>query len=267
MSAGMRTAKSAGTSAGTRAGGSGGMTGRLIRTEITLLTREPLVLVFSLAFPAMMMVLLLVSFSKSTSPNFQGVDGTVFYVTSYLAAAVAVLGFMGTPTHIAAYRDSGVLRRFRAAGLRSGSLVGSQVAVTAVLAAVGAVTMLVIAGTGFDLDAPGSVAGVVLAFVVGILAFAAIGVFLGSLPMSARAAQGLGLVLFFGTFFLVGGGPPPGRFPDAVNTVAGHTPTGLLVHAVRQPWIGAGNDVSALVTLAAIAVGCAVLAVRRLGRI
>jgi len=243
------------------------MTRQLVWTELRLLSREPLVLVFSLAFPVTMMVLLLVSFGGNTDPVFGGTDGTVFYLTSYLAAAIAVLGFMGTPTHLASYRDSGVLRRFRAAGMPSGSLVGSQVIVMAVLAIIGAVVMLAIATVGFDLAAPASVAGVVAAFVVGILAFAALGALLGSLLPSARAAQGIGLVLFFGTFFLVGGGPPPGRLPDAVNTFAGYTPTGLLVDAIRSPWTGVGNDVPALVSLAAIAVVGSALAIRRLGRI
>jgi ABC-2 type transport system permease protein len=243
------------------------MTRRLVWTELKLLTREPLVLVFGLAFPLTMMVLLLVSFGGTSSPVFVGNDGTVFYLTSYLGAAIAVLGFMGTPTHIASYRDSGVLRRFRAAGLPSRALVGSQVVVMAGLAVVGAVAMLVIAAAGFDLAAPKSVPGVVLAFVVGILAFAAIGTLLGSVLPSARAAQGLGLVLFFGTFFLVGGGPPPARLPDAVSTFAGYTPTGLLVDSIRSPWIGTGDDVTALVALAAIAVLGSVLSVRRLGRV
>jgi ABC-2 type transport system permease protein len=242
------------------------MTGKLIRTEITLLFREPLVLVFSLAFPVISMALLLVSFGGENDPVFIGGDGTAFYVTSYLGAAIAVLGFMGTPTHLAAYRASGVLRRFRAAGVPSRALVISQIAVMAVLAGVGASVQLAIAFAGFDLSGPASPAGVMLAFAVGILAFAAIGVLLGSLLPSAGAAQGVGLVLFFGTFFLVGGGPPPGVLPEALNTAAGYTPTGMLVDSIRSPWIGAGLDLVALGSLAAIAVMATVLAVRRLRR-
>lgn len=242
------------------------MTRQLVRTEIRLLLREPLVVVFSLAFPATMMVLLLVSFGGENSPVFAGGDGTVFYVTAYLGAAVAVLGLMGTPAHLASYRASGVLRRFRAAGFPSHSVVVSQVVVMAVLAVIGAGIQLVIAFLGFGLSAPESITGVVLAFVVGIGAFAALGALLGSLLPSAPAAQGIGLVLFFGTFFLVGGGPPPGVLPDIVNTVAGYTPTGMLVDSIRSPWIGQGDDAGALLLLAVIAVAAGLLAIRRLRR-
>jgi ABC-2 type transport system permease protein len=242
------------------------MTAQVVWTELKLLFREPLVLVVSLLFPVLLMVLLLMSFSGDTDPVFGGVGGSEFYVTAYLAAAVAAMGFMGTPTHLASYRASGVLRRFRAAGVPARSLVVAQTAVIAALAVVGAAVMLALAYAGWDLIRPASVPGVVLGFAVGVLAFAALGTLLGSLLPTARAAQGLGLLLFFGTFFLVGGGPPPGVLPDALNTFAAWTPTGLLVDAIRSPWIGRGNDWPALVTLAAIAVVGGGLAVTRLTR-
>jgi len=242
------------------------MTSYLAWTEVKLLVREPLVLVVSLLFPILLMALLLASFSGDSDPIFGGLDGTEFYVTSYLAAAIAAMGFMGTPTHLASYRDSGVLRRFRAAGMPGRSVVAAQVVVMAVLAVVGALAMLGLAYAGFDLAAPASIGGVAAGFGAGILAFAGIGALLGSIMPSARAAQGLGLLLFFGTFFLVGGGPPPGVLPDALNDAAGLTPTGLLVDAIRTPWHGGGLDVPALVALVAIAVAGFALASRRLAR-
>lgn len=242
------------------------MTAYLAWTEVKLLAREPLVLVVSLLFPVLLMVLLLASFSGDNDPVFVGLSGTEFYVTSYLGAAIAAMGFLGTPTHLAAYRDSGVLRRFRAAGLPGAALVLSQAAVLAALAAVGAAAMLALAYAGFDLAAPRSVAGVAAGFGAGIAAFAGIGALLGSLLPSARSAQGLGLLLFFGTFFLVGGGPPPGVLPDALNDIAGLTPTGLLVDAIRTPWTGGDPDLPALAALAGIAVLGLTLATRRLAR-
>lgn len=242
------------------------MTPYLIWTELKLLAREPLVLVVSLMFPILLMVLLLASFGGDNDPVFAGLDGTQFYVTSYLSAAVAAMGFLGTPTHLASYRASGVLRRFRAAGVPAASLVTAQAAVLAVLAVVGAAAMLALAYAGFDLAAPASPAGVAAGLAAGVLAFAALGALLGSLLPSARVAQGLGLLLFFGTFFLVGGGPPPGVLPDALNTVAGWTPTGLLVDAVRSPWSGQGLDPVAMGCLAGVAVAGFALATRRLGR-
>ena len=236
------------------------MTPAIIWTELKLLWREPLLLVISLLFPIMLMALLLVSFGGDVDPVFQGIGGTEFYVTSYLAAAIAAMGFMGTPTHLAAYRQTGVLRRFQAAGVPGTSLLLAQVAVTTVLAVAGAAAMLALAYTGFDLAAPASPVAVVTGFAAGIAAFAALGSLLGAVMPSPRAAQGLGLALFFGTCFLGGGGPPPGVLPDALNTAAGFTPTGLLVDAIRAPWNGQGADVVALASLVGIAVAAGLVA-------
>ncbi|MFC4857802.1 ABC transporter permease [Actinophytocola glycyrrhizae] len=242
------------------------MTTYLTWTEVKLLAREPLVLVLTLMFPILLMVLLAAAFADHSGPVFADLDGTQFYVTAYLSAAISVMGFMGTPTHLAGYREAGVLRRFRTAAIPSRAVVFSQAAVLALLALVGAVVMLALAYALFDIAAPASPVGVAAAFAVGILAFAGIGTLLGSLMPGARSAQGLGLLLFFGTFLLVGGGPPPGVFPDALNAITSWTPTGLLINAIRSPWAGDGLNIPAMVTLVLIAAAGFALATRRLSR-
>lgn len=242
------------------------MTRYLTWTEIKLLTREPLVLVLTLMFPILLMVMLAAAFSKHGGPVFANLDGTTFYVTAYLSAAISVMGFMGTPGHLAGYREGGVLRRFRAAAIPSRSVVFSQAAVLALLAVVGAVVMMVLAYTLFDIPGPRSPLGLILAFAVGILAFGGIGTFLGSILPGSRSAQGLGLLLFFGTFLMVGGGPPPNVLPKLLSEIMSWTPTGLLIDAIRAPWAGNGLDVPAMVTLAVIAVAGFYFANRRLAR-
>src|SRR5690606_24160964 len=121
------------------------MTPYLAWTEVRLLVREPLVLVVSLLFPILLMVLLLISFSEDTEPAYGGIFATDFYVTTYLSAAVAVMGFMAMPAHLAGYRASGVLRRFRAAGVPARALVASQEVVMAAATAVGTAALLALA--------------------------------------------------------------------------------------------------------------------------
>jgi ABC-2 type transport system permease protein len=126
--------------------------------------------------------------------------------------------------------------------------------------------MLGLAYAVFDIDAPVSLIGVFAAFVVGILAFAGIGTLLGSIMPGARSAQGVGLLLFFGTFLLVGGGPPPSVFPPGLTAITSWTPTGLLIDAIRGPWSGNGLDIQAMVTLLLISAATFALAIRRLSR-
>lgn len=242
------------------------MTGAIVGTELRLLAREPVTLLFSLLFPVVLMVLVVSSFGSEPDPAFGGISGTDLYVPVYATAAIAVMGFLGVPTHLAAYRETGVLHRLRAAGVGAPVVLSAQLAVSAVVVGTGLALMLGLGFGAFSLSAPQSPAGVGLALVVGTLSFTAIGVLLGALLPTARAAQGLGMLLFFGLFFVSGGGPPPQLLPDALNTAADLTPMGMVVDAISDPWHGRGSNVPALLALAVIGAASAALATRRLAR-
>jgi ABC-2 type transport system permease protein len=87
------------------------MTLKIAWTELKLLVREPLTMIVSLLFPLLLMLLLAGAFGSDPDPDMAGVSGVDFYVPVYAAATVAVLGFMGLPTHLAAYRERRVLLR------------------------------------------------------------------------------------------------------------------------------------------------------------
>ena len=90
-----------------------------------------------------------------------------------------------------------------------------------------------------------------------------IGVLLGSLLPSARAAQAVGLLLFFPSFLLGAGGPPPHVMGSVVRQVADPLPLTLLTNAVREPWLGLGPATGSLIAIAALAVVASAVAARR----
>lgn len=240
------------------------MTRHLTWIETKLLAREPLTLLVGVLFPLVLLALLGTSFGNEPDPDFGGVGGTDFYVPVYATATIAVMGLLAVPTHVATYRQDGVLRRFRASGIRPGNYMGSQLVITAGIVAVGSALAVMVGMATTGLNSPESLPGVLVGLGAGILAFTGIGLALGSVLPTARAAQGLGLLLFFGLFFIAGGGPPPSLLPDAMNSFVEITPIGLVISAVSDPWHGNGNDVAALVSLAAFAIGGGVIAQRRL---
>src|SRR5207302_1049800 len=85
-----------------------------------------------------------------------------------------------------------------------------------------------------------------------------IGVLLGSVLPSARAAQAVGLLLFFPSFLLGAGGPPPRVMGSIVKQVAGPLPLTLLTNAVRAPWLGLGPATGSLIGVAVLAAGAVV---------
>ena len=74
---------------------------------------------------------------------------------------------------------------------------------------------------------------------------------------------GIGLLLFFPSFLLGAGGPPPHVMGSAVRAVAGPLPLTMLTNAVRVPWLGLGSATGSLAAVAVLAVAATALAVRR----
>jgi ABC-2 type transport system permease protein len=70
-------------------------------------------------------------------------------------------------------------------------------------------------------------------------------------------------MLFFPSFLLGSGGPPPKVMGSAVKDVAEVMPLTWVTDSVRQPWLGIGTPTGTLVQVGALAVVATVVAVRR----
>ena len=97
----------------------------------------------------------------------------------------------------------------------------------------------------------------------GAVAFVSLGVLLGSLLPSARAAQAVGLLLFFPSFLLGAGGPPPNVMGATLRNIADVLPLTLVTNSIRQPWLGLGNATGTMFAVVGLSVLAAVVAGRR----
>lgn len=242
--------------------------GKLAWIELKLFFREPLNLVFALAFPALVVGILGAVFGNTPTTDedagvvFRGIGPMDYYIPGYIGLAIAAVGLIGVPVHLASYRERGVLRRLRASGLPAWTLLAAQVVVTLVLAVIGAAVLIAIGVLGYDVHGPKSVAGVALAFLASVLSFAAVGVLLGALMPTARAAQGLGLILFFVMMFLAGTDGPRELMGETLRRIG---ETLLLTHvvtALQNPWVGFATDPVPLVVITGTLVAAAALAIR-----
>jgi ABC-2 type transport system permease protein len=225
---------------------------KLTWIEVKLFTREPITVVFAFAFPLVVLLVLAGAFGSEPDPDFGGVAGIDYYVPGYLAVVIASIGLIGLPVHLASLRERGVLRRLRASSVSMTSVFGAQTAVHVAMAALGGAVLLAAASLVYDVHAPSSVAGVALGFGVGALCFVALGFLLGSLAPTARAAQAVGLVLFFPMWLLSGAGPPRGVMTQTMRQLSDLLPLTRVVTAIQEPWLGTGSNVSELVVLSVL---------------
>jgi len=237
--------------------------GRLVRAELRLMTRDPLVLTFVFAFPIVTMLIIGGAFGTAPDPAFDHTNPSHWYVASYLTVVIAAVGLVMLPVHLASYRERGVLRRFAAAGFPRWSFAIAQLIVGLVTTAVACALLLIVAAPVYGIPTMHDAWRVAVALPLGAVAFVSIGVLLGSLLPSARSAQAVGLLIFFPSFLLGAGGPPPHVMGSVVKTVAGPLPLTQLTNAVRVPWLGLGSATGSLAVVAAMAVVATVIAARR----
>ena len=236
---------------------------RLAWLEAKLLLREPVTVVFTLGLPVVMELVMGGVFGNEADPDFyRGVGAMDYYMGAYVGLVVAALGLITLPTHIATYRERGVLRRFDASTIARRTVIGAQTVVTVALSLIGAVLVLGVGVLAYHPAMPESWPLVALGFAIAAVTFAMLGSLLGLAVPTARAAQGIGIMLWFVMLILGGAGPPPEALPDAMNLVGSLTPLKHVVILIQDGWLGFGwNGKEALMVGGFFAASAALTAV------
>lgn len=217
--------------------------GRLTLVEMKLFIREPITMFFTFALPLLFLFVMGGVFGKMTNGgagDFHGLSAMAFYTPAYIALVLTSVGIVGLPGHLTGYRERGVLRRFRASSLSIWRIFGAQGLVSLVTAAIGGILILVAGVFVFHVSLPQNPLLVILAFLVSALSFTSLGLLLGAVLPTSRAAQGVGLVLFFVMLILGGAGPPPEAMTHLTRVVGDFTPMQHAVTLLQNAWLGLG---------------------------
>jgi ABC-2 type transport system permease protein len=227
---------------------------KLVRAELKLFLREPLVLTFVFAFPVITLLVLIGSFDAQDDAF--PVSPARWYTAGYLAVVVAAIGLVMLPVHVAGYRERGVLRRFSASDFPRWSFAAAEFVVGLVVTTAAWMSMLVIAGALHGIPTVHAPLRTAAGLLLGATAFISMGLLLGALAPTARSAQGIGLLVFFPVFLLGGGGPPPRAMGSVMRRIADVMPLTHVTRAIQQPWLGLGSGGIDLAIVAAIALAC-----------
>ena len=234
---------------------------KLTWLELKLFAREPFSLIFTLAFPIVLLIVLIGSFNPN-DPAFGGQQPSNYYLASYIAVVIGAIGLIALPVHLAAYRERGVLRRFQASSIPTWSVVGSHLITGLVMATVGSIALVIAAALLYGAALPSALIPVLGSFVLATLAFQALGFLLGSVTRSARAAQAVGMLLFFPMWLLSGAAPPPSVMSVAMRHLSDVLPLTYAVRAIQHPWLGSPSAPLDLLPLAGILAAAGALSIR-----
>ena len=226
----------------------------MTKTELKLYLRDPVALFFTLLFPLMMLLLFGSIFGNDPDPDLGGRGSVDVSVPGYIAIIIATSAIMGLPINMAAYRAGGVLRRFRATPLPPSVVLGAQVAVGLIFAALGSVLLVVAGRIFFGLHLPDDAAVVVGAILLSAASVFAFGFILASVLPNARTAQSVALVVFFPMMFLSGAALPRQLLSETIRDVALALPLTHVVTLVDDAWSGAGWNATVMLVLSGVLV-------------
>jgi ABC-2 type transport system permease protein len=228
--------------------------GLLVRRSVVRTLRQPANIVFSFAFPLLLLAVNAGGLNAATKiPHFP--------TDSYLTFALAVPFLQGAlfaansaGTNIAMDIETGFLSRLSLTPLTRGGLLSGQLAGVIVLGLTQAVVFLAVgeaAGAGFAAG-PGGVLVLFALSVLITLAFGSLGALVALRTGSGEAVQGM-FPLFFVLLFLSSMSLPRNLIEtDWFRTIATYNPVSYLLEAIRSLLI-TGWDGEAL----ALGFGCA----------
>lgn len=217
---------------------------KLTWVELKLFTREPFAVIFTFAFPLIVFIVLINSFQPEEGGfgGFGDADPSDYYLASYVGVVIAAVGLIALPVHIATYRERGILRRFRASSLAAWTIVGAQAVVGLLMAIVSSAALILFGRIVYDAELPESPGLALAGFIAGTVTFLALGVLLGIVTRNARAAQAVGMMLFFPMFLMSGAGPPQDIMSGGMRSVSDVLPLTWVVRSLQDPWLGEGLD-------------------------
>ena len=134
--------------------------------------------------------------------------------------------------------------------------------VSLVVAVVGGILVIVAAALTYHVSLPQAPALVAGAFVASVISFVAVGILLGSVLPTTRAAQGVGLILIIVMMMLAGAGPPREVMTSVMRGVGDATPLRYVVVLLQDPWLGFGWNWTVFLIVMGIMIVASLLSLR-----
>jgi ABC-2 type transport system permease protein len=238
--------------------------GNLVSVQTKRTLREPASVFFMLAFGPLFVIIMGAIFGTEPRPEFGDRSFVEANLVSFSAIVLAITSFVMIPVDLVGQRDNGALRRFRATPLKPAKYIAADVMVRFAILTVSLVLMLVIGMTAFGAKAEGSIVAVLLALLLGIAAFLAVGYALAAALPSSGAAQAVGNTLVYPLIMVSGGAVPLDSLPDNVRSVAQISPLTQLTEFLQDLWQGGtwGDNLVAVSVLGGVLVVATGLAAR-----
>jgi ABC-2 type transport system permease protein len=235
--------------------------GSLLRVELKLYRREPLLLFWGLAFPLVLLIVLGLA-SHGPQKSLGGLRLIVVYTPVVMMFTLVILGLSAMPAALASYRDKGYLRRLSTTPVGAARLLAAQITIVLGLAACVVVLLVLVSHFWFSVPLPGQVGGFILAVALTAASVIALGTLVTALAPTQRIASAIGSVLLFPLMFFAGLWVPQADMGATLRTISHYTPLGAGTPAIQNAIVGQWPGTVHLLVVFAWAVVVGALATR-----
>jgi ABC-2 type transport system permease protein len=233
----------------------------LALTEARLLLREPVALIWGLAFPMALLAVMGLA-SSGQQADLGGLRLVAVYEPILIVFVTVAFAIQGLPAVVAGYRERRILRRLATTPVGPVRVVAAQLAVNLAVALVATAGILAVGRLGFGVVLPGQPAGFGVTYVLAAGAMLGLGMLVAALAPTGRAAGVIGTMLFFPLMFFAGLWIPRATMPPSLRQISDFTPLGAAVQALQDTMRGSWPHPSGLAVLAGYAVVFTVAAVK-----
>jgi ABC-2 type transport system permease protein len=205
-----------------------------LRGEQRLYWRSHELAFFTFLFPVLIFILLGSVYGNDRIKSEGGVKGSSYLLAGMLGYGLASTAFAGLAIVLVVRRESAILKRLRGTPLPAWAYVAAVLISTILVFAIEAVTLIVLANVLFGVAFPDRVFSLVLALLLGAVAFAAMGLALTTVIRSAEGSSAVVNAVYLPMSFISGAFWSPHAYPRFLEVIADVLPLTYFIRLMRD---------------------------------
>jgi len=202
-----------------------------LRGEILLYVRSRELAFFTFLLPMIFFVLLGSTYGDDTV---DGVRGSDFLLAGMIGYGAISIAFAGLAIVLVIRRESGILKRLRATPLPAGAYVAAVLGAFLLAFAVEVICLILLGRVFFGIGVPDRLGSLILALLLGALAFCGLGIGVTALIKSAEGASAVVNAIYLPASFIAGAFFSPEHFPQVLRAIADVLPLTYFLRLIRD---------------------------------
>jgi ABC-2 type transport system permease protein len=210
-----------------------------LKGESLLYVRSRELAFFTFLLPMILFVLLGSAYGDDMIDGF---DGATFLEAGMIGYGAISVAFAGLAIVLVIRRETGVLKRLRATPLPAPVYVTALLCSYLAAFAVEVVAIVLLGKLLFGVEVPGHVLSLVLALLLGVISFCALGIGLAARIRSAEGASAAVNAIYLPMSFISGSFFSPHSFPGFLRVIADVLPLTYFIKLIRAIMLG-GHEI------------------------